>query len=226
MSATFVAGRRCRADAGCFVLLLKFPGQGCLPQDSFCHTRCQFLDARFFTKQCCALRGFYGKGKQLVRLRLAICSAVFWLLTAQARKKVVSGDLQIIVSAQGRWKRGVRWGSFRRCVLAYAPCRFSETGNVQNMRASRGLQNRRKGCSWMVVVKNVPFCWPAQYSVIFCFQDLETLVLWDGRQVIVAWHLQELVWNRISCWEADVKVWLELWFFASRSGAPISCLQM
>ena len=32
---------------------------------------------------------------------------------------------------------------------------------------------------------------------------------------------------RISYWEADVKVWFDLRFFASRCGAvPMSCLQM
>ena len=52
---------------------------------------------------------------------------------------------------------------------AFSPaCRvdFRKSGNVQNVRVLRGVQNRRKGCSKLEVVKNRHFSWQAQYFVL------------------------------------------------------------
>ena len=52
---------------------------------------------------------------------------------------------------------------------AFSPARrvdFRKSGNVQNVRVLRGVQNRRKGCSKLEVVKNVHFSWQAQYLVL------------------------------------------------------------
>ena len=50
---------------------------------------------------------------------------------------------------------------------AFSPARradFRKSGNVQNVRVLRGVQNRRKGCSKLEVVKNRHFSWQAQNS--------------------------------------------------------------
>ena len=52
---------------------------------------------------------------------------------------------------------------------AFSPARrvdFRKSGNAQNVRVLRGVQNRRKGCSKLEVVKNVHFSWQAQYLVL------------------------------------------------------------
>ena len=52
---------------------------------------------------------------------------------------------------------------------AFSPARrvdFRKSGNVQNVRVLRGVQNRRKGCSKLEVVKNVHFSWQVQYFVL------------------------------------------------------------
>ena len=52
---------------------------------------------------------------------------------------------------------------------AFSPARrvdFRKSGNVQNVRVLRGVQNRRKGCSKLKVVKNVHFSWQLQYFVL------------------------------------------------------------
>ena len=52
---------------------------------------------------------------------------------------------------------------------AFSPARrvdFRKSGNVQNVRVLRGVQNRRKGCSKLEVVKNRHFSWQAQYLVL------------------------------------------------------------
>ena len=52
---------------------------------------------------------------------------------------------------------------------AFSPARpvdFRKSGNVHNVRVLRGVQNRRKGCSKLEVVKNVHFSWQVQYFVL------------------------------------------------------------
>ena len=52
---------------------------------------------------------------------------------------------------------------------AFSPARrvdFRKSGNVQNVRVLKGVQNRRKGCSKLEVVKNRHFSWQAQYLVL------------------------------------------------------------
>ena len=51
----------------------------------------------------------------------------------------------------------------------FSPARrvdFRKSGNVQNKRVLRGVQNRRKDCSKLEVVKNHHFSWQAQYLVL------------------------------------------------------------
>ena len=150
---------------------------------------------------------------------------------------------------------GPRRGPWWRCVLACAPCRFSEIGklNVQNVRVLRGVQNHRKGCSKLEVVTILFFrgrcsiscswslsCRPRNARFVELSSNLDRLCwhhfAWQIQDFvclgfIFSWHAQYLCHktskNRISYWEADVKVRSELWFFESRCGAvPISCLQV
>ena len=61
---------------------------------------------------------------------------------------------------------GPRRGPFRRCVLACAPCRFSEIRKCAKREGFERCENRRKGCSKLEVVKNRHFSWQAQYLVL------------------------------------------------------------
>ena len=67
------------------------------------------------------------------------------------------------------------WSRSKKCISsardevhfggAFSPARrvdFRKSGNVQNVRVLRGVQNRPKGCSKLEVVKNVHFSWQAQ----------------------------------------------------------------
>ena len=52
---------------------------------------------------------------------------------------------------------------------AFSPARrvdFRTSGNMQNVRVLRGVQNRRNGCSKFEVVKHVYFSWQVQYFVL------------------------------------------------------------
>ena len=122
---------------------------------------------------------------------------------------------------------------------AFSPARrvdFRKSGNVQNVRVLRGVQNRRKGCSKLEVVKNVHFSWQAQYLVLLksvlerskcSFVKLSSNLDRLCRHHF-AWQLQDFVclglifsWqaqylrhktskNRISYCNSDVKVRSEL----------------
>ena len=119
---------------------------------------------------------------------------------------------------------------------AFSPARrvdFRKSGNMQNVRVLRGVQNRRKGCSKLEVVKNVHFSWQAQYLVLlksvlesskwsFCGTVVEfgSAMLTSFRvaglrmPLIFSWQAQYLrrktSKNRISYCNSDVKAWSEL----------------
>ena len=65
---------------------------------------------------------------------------------------------------------------------AFSPARrvaFRKSGNVQNVRVLRGVQNRRKGCSKLeVVTKSSFFVAGAVFGALeVCLGELEMLVL-------------------------------------------------
>ena len=94
-------------------------------------------------------------------------------------------DIEIcILSARNGGADEVRFGG------AFSPARrvgFRKSGNLQNVRVLSNAQNRRKGCCFLEVVKNVHFSWQAQYlvllnSVLICSKRSfhETVVEFDS----------------------------------------------
>ena len=85
------------------------------------------------------------------------------ILCRPSRSKVPSRSKICISPARdGAATRSISGGAF-------SPARrvdFRKSGNVQNVRVLRGVQNRRKGCSKFEVVKNRHFPWQAQYLVL------------------------------------------------------------
>ena len=123
---------------------------------------------------------------------------------------------------------------------AFSPARrvdFRKSGNVQNVKVLRGVQNRRKSCLKLEVVKNRHFSWQAQYLVLlksvlesskgsFCETVVEfgSAMLTSFRVAVTglrmprthffSWQAQYLrrktSKNRISYCNSDVKVRSEL----------------
>ena len=107
------------------------------------------------------LWGSYGKRKASGVDRWCASAPAGNLTTLSLKSSLEIENLHFACAKRGRDE--VHFGG------AFSPARrvdFRKSGNVQNVRVLRGVQNRRKGCSKLEVVKNRHFPWQAQYLVL------------------------------------------------------------
>ena len=125
------------------------------------HDQRVFFELFFSPNSVATLWGSYGKRKAsgVNRWCAHPCAANLSALSLKSSLEIE--NLNFACAKRGRDE--VHFGG------AFSPARrvdFRKSGNVQNVKVLRGVQNRRKGCSKLEVVKNRHFSWQAQYLVL------------------------------------------------------------